>query len=111
MNDRIEYIFKEELKDDTSFLDKESIISRLFNRSSYTNMDMRETWHNGIKYGIEIGLKRSSPEGQIIELNKNTKKGKNKEFLLKFYKLTKEYQCSVEYHPELGMVILDKKYK
>ena len=110
MDIRIENIFAEEMQGDTSFLDKGSGLSRLFGRSSYSDMDMRETWHKGIKHGIEIGLRRSSPQGQIIELNHNTPEGKNKEFLKKFYKLAEEYKCEIEYHPQKGMIVIDRDY-
>jgi hypothetical protein len=31
-------------------------------------------------------------------------KPEHKEFLEKFYKLAEEYNCSIQYHPEVGMV-------
>lgn len=68
---------------------------------------MIETWDSGIKYGIEIGLRRASLEGQVIELNSNTPDGKNKEFLEKFYKLAEEYKCSIKYHHIKGMIVMD----
>ena len=108
MDIRIENIFAEEMQGDTSFLDKGSGLSQLFGRSSYSDMDMRETWHKGIKHGIEIGLRRASPQGQIIELNNNTTEGKNQEFLKKFYKLAEEYKCAIEYHPQKGMIVIDR---
>ena len=111
MDLRIEQIFQEEMHGDTSFLDKGSFLSGLFGRNSYNDMDMRETWHRGIKHGIEIGLNRASLEGQRIELNHNTPEGKNKEFLEKFYKLAEEYGCAIQYHPKKGMVVLDRNYK
>ena len=72
---------------------------------------MRETWDRGIKYGIEIGLRKSSLEGQRIELNQNTTDGKHKEFLEKFYQLSDEYKCAIQYHPEIGMVVVDRQNK
>ena len=33
---------------------------------------------------------------------------KHREFLEKMYALCEEYECSIEYHPEVGMIVLDK---
>ena len=110
MDIRIENIFAEEMKRDTSFQERERGLSLLFGGTKYTKQEMRETWDRGIKLGIEIGLNRASLEGQRIELNHNTPKEKNKEFLEKFYKLAKEYKCAIQYHPQIGMVVLDREY-
>ena len=108
MNLRIERIFAEEMKGDTSFQEKESGLSLLFGTTKYDKQEMRKTWDSGIKLGIEIGLRHSSPQGQRIELNTNTPEGKNKEFLEKFYKLAEEYKCAIEHHPQVGMIVLDR---
>ena len=71
MNLRIEYIFREEMEGDTSFQEKESVLSLLFGIHKYSQQEMREAWEKGIKYGIEIGLRKASLEGQQIELNNN----------------------------------------
>jgi len=106
MDLRIEHIFREEMNGDTSFQEKESGLSLLFGTHKYSKQEMRETWDRGIKHGIEIGLRRASLEGQRIELNHNTTNEKHKEFLEKFYKLADEYKCAVQYHPEVGMVVV-----
>jgi hypothetical protein len=108
MDIRIEQIFNEEMKGDTSFQDKDNFLSFLFGRNKYTIQEMRETWNMGIKHGIEIGLRRASLDGQIIELNHNTVNDKHKEFLEKFYQLANEYACAIQYHPHKGMVIIDR---
>ena len=108
MNLRIEKIFKEEMKGDTSFQEKESGLSLLFGTKRYSKLEMREAWHSGIKHGIEIGLRKASLEGQIIELNYNTTEEKHKEFLEKFYQLAHEYKCAIQYHPEVGMVVISR---
>jgi hypothetical protein len=108
MDLRIDNIFREEMMGDTSFQEKENLLTLIFGSKKYTIKEMRETWHSGIKHGIELGLYRASLEGQRIELNYNTKEGKNKEFLEKLYKLTEEYKCAIQYHPEVGMVVVDK---
>ena len=110
MDLRIEQIFAEEMKGDTSFQKRETGLSLLFGTTKYSKQEMKETWDRGIKLGIEIGLNRASLEGQRIELNQNTKEGKNKEFLEKFYKLAEEYKCTIQYHPQIGMVVLDREY-
>jgi len=106
MDLRIENIFREEMKGDTSFQEKESSLSLLFGTNKYSKQEMRETWDRGIKHGIEIGLRKASLEGQKIELNHNTPEGKHKEFLEKFYKLAEEYKCAIQYHPQIGMVVV-----
>lgn len=112
MDFKIEQIFREEMEGDTSFNDNSpSSIKEMLFGVNYSNHDMKETWDMGIKHGIEIGLNRASLEGQKIELNHNTEEGKNKEFLEKFYKLAAEYGCAIQYHPQMGMVVLDMEYK
>ena len=106
MDLRIERIFFDEMKDDTSFQERESGLSLLFGSTRYSKQEMRETWHRGIKQGIEIGLRKASLEGQRIELNNNTTDGKHKEFVEKFYQLAEEYKCAIQYHPEIGMVVV-----
>lgn len=108
MDSRIEHIFREEMEGDTSFQEKESGLSILFGTNKYSKVEMRETWVRGIKHGIEIGLRRASIEGQKIELNHNTTNEKHKEFIEKFYQLAAEYKCAVQYHPQAGMVIVDR---
>ncbi len=106
MDLRIEHIFRETMQGDTSFQEKDSGLSLLFGIHKYSKQEMRETWDRGIKHGIEIGLRKASLEGQIIELNHNTTNEAHKKFLEKFYKLAAEYKCAVQYHPEVGMVVV-----
>lgn len=106
MDSRLEHIYREEMKDDKSFQEKEHPLSLLFGGTKYTKKDMKQTWKRGIKHGIEIGLRKASLEGQRIEINHNTPDGKHKEFLEKFYQLADEYKCAVQYHSELGMVVV-----
>ena len=108
MDLRIEHIFREQCKGDTSFQEKETGLSLIFGTHKYYKQEMRETWNRGIKHGIEIGLQKASLEGQKIELNNNTHNEKHKEFLEKFYQLAAEYKCSIQYHPEFGMVVIDR---
>lgn len=106
MDLRIEYIFRESMQGDASFQEKESGLSLLFGTHKYSKQEMKETWDRGIKYGIEIGLRKASLEGQKIELIHNTTNEKHKEFLEKFYQLADEYKCAFQYHPEVGMVVV-----
>jgi len=106
MDIRIENIFYEQMMGDKSFQEKEHPFSVLFGTTKYTKKEMRETWHKGIKYGIEIGLRKASLEGQMIELNHNTTDEKHKEFLERFYQLANEYKCAIQYHPKVGMVVV-----
>lgn len=108
MDIRIKYIFDQEMKDDKSFQEKESVLSSLFGKS-YTKFDMRETWHRGIRHGIEIGLRRASIDGQVEELKENTSDPNQKEFLEKFYKLCNDYNCSIQYNPQVGLKIYNLK--
>lgn len=108
MDTRIEHIFYEETKNDKSFCEKDHFLSALFGGTKFTKSDMRDTWKKGIKHGIEIGLRKASLDGQKIELNSNTINPKQKEFLEKFYELAKQYKCAVQYHPEFGMVVVDR---
>lgn len=108
MDLRIEHIFREEMKGDTSFQERDSVLRFLVGCDKYTKQEMRETWHNGIKHGIEIGLRKAGIDGQKIELNANTVDDKHKEFLERFYQLTDEYNCAIQYHPEFGLVIIKR---
>ena len=108
MDLRVEHIFQDQMKGDTSFQEKESGLSLLFGTNKYSKQEMRETWDRGIKHGIEIGLRKASLEGQRIELNDNTTNETHKEFLRKFYQLANEYKCAIQYHPEIGMVVVSR---
>lgn len=109
MDLRIEEIFKKEMSGDTSFKEKETGLSLLFGGHNYKQSEVREVWNRGIKHGIEIGLHYASLEGQRIELGNNINNERHKEFIEKFYQLAAEYSCYIQYHPQLGMVIIDKK--
>ncbi len=106
MDLRVEHIFFEEMRDDKSFQEKDNPLSFIFGTTKYSKHEMKETWDRGIKYGIELGLRKASLEGQRIELKSNTTDDKHKEFLEKFYQLGNEYKCAIQYHPEIGMVVV-----
>lgn len=108
MDLRIERIYSEEMSGDNSFQKKENWLSLLFDGNRYTRKDMRETWENGVKTGIEIGLRRGSLEGQRIELDDNTIDVRQREFLNRYYALAEEYGCVIQYHPDFGMVVVSR---
>jgi hypothetical protein len=72
MDTRVERIFHQEMKDDKSFLEKESGLQMLFGGIRYSKLEARDIWHRGVKLGIEIGLRKASLEGQRIELRENS---------------------------------------
>jgi hypothetical protein len=109
MDLRIDNIFLEEMMGDTSFREKDSTLSFLFGKK-YSKEEVREIWHRGIRHGIEIGLRRASLEGQRIELYRNTKDKNKLEFIQKFEQLANEYNCAIQYHPVIGMCIINKNY-
>ena len=108
MDLRVEEIFREEMKGDTGFQEKPSMLQLLSGKyNSKHQRELKRTWDMGIKHGIEIGLRRAGLEGQYIDLNNNTINPKHKEFIEKFYKLAEEYKCAIQYHPEYGMTVQD----
>lgn len=107
---RIDHIFFEEMKGDKSFTEKPSFFEVLSGGIKYTQQEAKGIWHQGIRHGIEIGLRKASLEGQRIELSYNSKPSpKSQEFIEKLYALCGEYECAIQYHPELGMVLVDRK--
>ena len=106
MDARINYLFNREMQGDKSFTEKP--LFGIFG-TKYSQTDMKETWRLGIKHGIEIGLRNASIEGQILELNNNTKtKSKREiEFIEKRNTLYEEYGYGIQYHPIYGMVVVD----
>ena len=85
--------------------------SFLFFSPSYTQADMRETWFQGIEYGMEKGLHMASLEGQRIHITNNIKNPRHKEFYEKFIDLAKQYNCAIQYHPQVGMCVTDLNYE
>lgn len=109
MDLRVEYIFQEEMKGDTSFQKEEGFLSSLFS-PRITNSDLRDAWEKGIKHGIEIGLRKASLEGQQIEINQNSTSDVERMFLQEFHDLCSKYKCAIQYHPEKGMVVINRDF-
>ncbi len=106
MDLRIENIMFELKANDKSFTEK-APLGGLFGEIKYKQPEVREIWFQAMGLGIEEGLRRASLEGQRIELNANTTDEKHLEFLDKFNRLASEYKCRVQYHPTVGMVVID----
>lgn len=109
MRQRIEHIFLEAIKDDNSFKESEPWFGLFFGNKRYTKREMRETWEDGIKHGIGIGLYKASLEGQKIEINTNIQNEKHKEFIEKLYALYADYGFGIQYHPKHGMCVVEFK--
>ena len=90
-------------------MEKENFFTMLKGGIRFSQAEVREIWFLGIASGIEIGLNKASLDGQMVELNDNTKDIRHKQFLEKFYKLAEEYMCAIQYHPEVGMTVVDVK--
>lgn len=106
MEARVEQIFFEEMRNDTAYQGRESVLELIF-PVRYNKDDMRRTWHLGVKHGIEIGLNRASIKGQRVNLFNHAATPKQKEFLEKSYALSEEYNCQITYHPRYGMLVMD----
>lgn len=109
MDLRIHHIFNTHMSGDKSFQEKDHPLSILFGTNKYSKQEMKETWNRGIRHGIELGLREASLDGQLISLRENTTDERHKEFINKFTQLANEYQCAIQHHPKLGMVIVDTK--
>lgn len=94
---RVEKIFEEEMKGDTSFTEKESRLQLLFGGTRYSQAELRCIWNNAIKLGIEIGLRRANDKIKAAP--------ENTEFLQEFYKLSEKYNCKISFHPREGMIV------
>ena len=106
MDARVWMIFNDEMSGDTSFLDDGGgLLVKMLGGVKYNSSDMRNTWHSGVRHGIEIGLRRASVDIQRFELYHSIKDPKQKEFLDKFYALAAEYDCAIQYHPKEGMMV------
>lgn len=109
MDLRVKQIMDEFKVNDNSFMEKDTLLQMMFGGTKFTKQEMRDAWHGGVSYGIELGLRKASLEGQRIELTQNTTNPRHKEFIEKFYKLAQDYECAIQYHPEHGMVIVSRK--
>lgn len=73
----------------------------------YKQSKVRDIWFKGIRHGVKIGLNRTILQGQIIETQGNITNPRQKEFYDKFLKLAQEYNCAIQWHPDVGMCVLD----
>ena len=108
MRRRVEKIFaervcsKNSLQNDKSTLKILAFFQSLLSKSNKVR-------HDDIKYGIELGLMYASLDGQIVELNTNIRDKRHKDFIDEFYALSAKYNCAIQYHFELGLVVVDMK--
>jgi hypothetical protein len=107
-SNRVEQIYFQNFRNDKSFTEKPG----WGNTIDYKHQrELRNTWELGIKTGIETGLCCASLEGQKIELTYNTTNPKHIQFLDKHYALCCEYGVAIQYHPVVGMCIINRKYE
>jgi hypothetical protein len=113
MDTRVEQIFKDTMEGDNSFRSNAPLLLRLFGGVKYTQDEMRENYYRGIKFGIEVGLRNGSLEGQKVGMYRNIENSGEKnemrviEFLDKFYAMAGEYEMGIKYHPQHGLVVVD----
>lgn len=74
---------------------------------TYKQHEVREIWFDALALGMNEGLRMATIQGQQIDLTLNCKNQKHRDFLEKFYELSKEYNCAITYHPLKGMMVID----
>lgn len=104
MDLRLDKIMFEEMKDDKSFQER-----GFASLCRFSQNEVRNIWLRAVRQGIEIGLRRASIEGQKIELNQNTKNENHREYLKKFYESSAQHGCAIQYHPQHGMIIIERR--
>jgi hypothetical protein len=60
-----------------------------------------------MELGMAQGLAMATLDGQRININTNMKNKRHVAFYDKFLKLAQEYNCAIQYHPEVGMCVID----
>lgn len=108
MDLRIEEIYKQEVGNATN-RERPTGLELLFGYNYKHRAELKQTREQGIKLGIEIGLRRASLEGQKLEVYQNVKDKRQKEFLDKFYALCSEMEFAIQHHPQHGMIVVDRK--
>ena len=109
MEERIEYLMSEIKLNDNSFTEK-PFLGGILGRIRYSPKKLRKIWLDGIRYGIELGLNKSSLSGQVIELNENLQSPQEKAFYDEYIKLARKYNCAIQYHPVVGMKVVHVDY-
>jgi hypothetical protein len=77
----------------------------------YNQKTVREIWFQGIEIGMLEGLRIASLDGQRININSNMQNDRHKEFYDEFLKLADKYKCAIQYHPRIGMCVVDLDWK
>ena len=105
-------IFEKWKEADKSFMKKPSLLQTIFGTKSYSEIEVRQIWHDAVKCGIGIGLDHASSEGRNRQLMSSATSEKHKEFLRKHYELLKEYGCAIQFNAdEGGMCIIDASHR
>ena len=105
MNLAEEIYINEDDRKDTSYQDKENVLTLMFGwLIKYSKSDMRDAFLNGKRCGFEMGIEYSSNQAQMIQLFENITNPRDKEFYDKFITLCKEYNIRISYHPGKGMM-------
>jgi hypothetical protein len=103
---RVDVLMFDIERNDNSFTEKGNVFSSLFGHK-YSQGEAREIWFQGIRHGLEIGLRKASIEGQRIEITSNMTNERHKEFYSKFLELANKYNCQIQYHSNHGMMVID----
>lgn len=102
---RVFHKIQEMKNNDTSFTES----GFLGIQPTYKQHEVRKIWFDAIALGMNEGLSMGTLEGQQLDLTINCEIPRHKEFLEKFHKLSKEYDCAIQFHPHIGMTIIDLK--
>lgn len=100
---RVSLAIKQAMKTDRSFTEKGFLGLPI----SYNQHECRKFWFDAMAIGMQEGIRIGSLQGQRIDNYNSCKTDKQREFLDKFYKLSEEYNCVINYHPVEGMCIID----
>ncbi len=102
---RVYQAIQNQKQHDTSFTEK----GFLGIEPKYKQSDVRDIWFRAMALGMQEGLRMGSLEGQKIDITQNCKNERHKEFYKKFLELAEEYKCGIQYHPTIGMCVMDLK--
>jgi len=104
------HLVSEIARQDKSFLpERKSPFQLMFGSKSdwYKREQVREIYLRAIEFGIETGLTKASLEGQRLELFSNSPQ--HTEVLEELYRFLSERNIAIQFHPHLGMVVVETK--
>ena len=105
MNEYADKLLFDYKLNDKSFTES-PFLGGIFGGIKYTQSEVRDIWFKGIRHGIEIGLNNAPLAGPRID-SVTTKDPRHKKFYAEFLKLAEQYNCAMQYHPEIGMCVVD----